>query len=269
MDGRLDEACGERARVGRRIVTRGADEQRLDVGKACRPVGHGADADARLDDDPASRRSTTAAIDCAKSPVRSASSSNALASPSARERPDGLDDELTGLERREEVRDEEVRGGDLAPARSALHDHSRVEDGQAERQLGGAVRMGDRAADRAAVPRDEVPDERQRLPDERMHALVDGERRLPDGRADPEGAVCRDLAQAGVVHVDEHARPDEAHRQRRDEALAAGERLRVVAAVCERGERLLDRAGADVLEGRPASSVLRVEQGPDARRRER
>ena len=102
--------------------------------------------------------------------------------------------------------------------------------------------MGDRAADGAAVPRDEVPDERQRVPDERVDALVVGERRLPDGRADPDVAVRRDLAEAGVVDVDEHARPDEAHGQRRDEALAARERLRVVAAVGERRERLLEGA---------------------------
>ncbi len=155
-----------------------------------------------------------------------------------------------GRERREEVRDEEVRRRDLpssAPTRG--HDRS-VEDDEAERQLRGAVRMGDRAAHGAAVPRDEVPDERQCLP----HEWVDRARRSTSAawrtvapiRTSPFVAI---LAEAGVVDVDEHARSDEAHVQRRDEALAARDRLRVLPALGERRERLLERAARTYSNG--------------------
>ena len=72
-----------------------------------------------------------------------------------------------------------------------------------------------------------------------------------------------------MVQVDEDARPHEAHRQRRDEALATGDRLRVLPAVCECGERLGERFRLHVRERRRLHVVLAVNQAPDARRRER
>ena len=214
--------------------------------KARRPVGHGADAHARIDDDPARRDGARPRPSTARSrPCRSASSSNALVSPSVASGQTVSTTSSPGVERREEVRDEEVRRGDLAPSARTSATTTAVEDGEAERQLGGAVRVGDRAADGAAVPRDEVPDERQRLPDERVDALVDGERRLPDGRADPH-ARRSPRSRRGRRRFTSTSTLGRTRRM-----LSAGtrlwppgDRLRVVAAVGERRERLLDASSA-------------------------
>ena len=77
--------------------------------------------------------------------------------------PDRVDDELVRLERREEVRDEELvrRDRSLSPRRR--RDDGSAQDGQRERQLRSGIRVGDRAADRAAVAGREVADVRKRL----------------------------------------------------------------------------------------------------------
>ncbi len=75
---------------------------------------------------------------------------------------------------------------------------------------------------------------------------------LADDGADPQSAaVVRNAVQPGdAVDVDEERRPEQAHVERGNEALAAGEDLRVVAAFGERRERVVERLGADVVERR-------------------
>jgi len=51
-----------------------------------------------------------------------------------------------------------------------------------------------------------------------------------------------------AVHVDEHARRREAQLHQRDQALSAGEHLRVVAVLAERRHGLVDGSGLDVVE---------------------
>ena len=64
------------------------------------------------------------------------------------------------------VRDEEVVGRHLAPPPGRGHDRA-TEGGEAERELGGGVGVGDDAADGAAVAGDEVADVGKRLARER------------------------------------------------------------------------------------------------------
>ena len=165
---------------------RRADEQPLDLAQ---PESAGRSPRRRRPDASttvplASRRSTTATIDCAKSPRAERELLERARLARRGERPDGLDDELARSRGRREVRDEELLGRDLAPAARAVdHDRSAERD-EAERQLRRAVRVGDRAADRPAVPRHEVADERQRLAHQRVDARVALERGLPGRRAD-------------------------------------------------------------------------------------
>src|SRR5204862_729512 len=76
------------------------------------------------------------------------------------------------------------------------------------------------------------------------------ERALAHERADPERATLapdRPELRREAVEIDEQARPREPEVEQRHEALAAGERLGVVA---EERERLVDRPRRDVVERR-------------------
>ena len=77
--------------------------------------------------------------------------------------PECFDEQLSRLQRRREVRDEEVASRDRAAG--ARHDRA-AERGERERQLGGGVGVCHRAADGPAVARDEVADVRQALGEE-------------------------------------------------------------------------------------------------------
>ncbi len=104
-----------------------------------------------------------------------------------------------------------------------------------------------RAADCAPVARDEVADVRQALGEERD--LEQPPVGLADERAHaPQSVFPRDLAERQPVHVHEHGRPRKPHVQHRDEALPAGEHLRLVAVLGEERNRLIDRAGPLVAE---------------------
>ncbi len=72
---------------------------------------------------------------------------------------------------------------------------------------------------------------------------------VPRERADRDPvAVVAHVAEVGeAADVDEQRRPREAEPQQRDQRVAAGEELRVLVAA-EQLERLVDRAGAAVLE---------------------
>ena len=112
--------------------------------------------------------------------------------------------------------------------------------------------MGDRAADRAAVAHLRVADQRGGLRDQRaalgQHRVAD-EVGVPRERADRDPvALVAHVAEVGeAADVDEQRRPREAEPQQRDQRVAAGEELRVLVAA-EQLERLVDRAGAAVLE---------------------
>ena len=125
--------------------------------------------------------------------------------------PDRVDDELVRLERREEVRDEELVRRDRSLSSRGRRDDGSTQDGQRERKLRSGIRMGDRAADRAAVAGCKVADVRERLGHERQavaHELRGVDRRLAGQRADPDAAVLRpDRVEArDPVQVDEDGR---------------------------------------------------------------
>jgi hypothetical protein len=75
------------------------------------------------------------------------------------EREADLDDEFTGLERGGEEAGEEFAGRDVAASARSFHHHGAAEGQEGQRQFGGGVGVGDRAADRAAVPGGDVADD--------------------------------------------------------------------------------------------------------------
>ena len=152
-------------------------------------------------------------------------------------RPDRVDDELARLERRQEMRDEEVLRRDLAPPARTL---ATTVPPRAARQSGSSaarVGVGDRAADRAAVAgrrsgrRTAAP-----RPASGRRSRDELRRRPPPGGPARRSRTLpfSDLiasSSGDPVQVDEHASAAASRMlSSGDEALAAGERLRVVAA---------------------------------------
>src|SRR4029079_3137250 len=88
----------------------------------------------------------------------------------------------------------------------------------------------------------------ERLAQQRMGAGVVLERCLADRGADPDGPVRLDPVEAGAVEVDEQRRAHEPHVERGHEALATGDRLRVLAAFLQRSESLFERARGHIVE---------------------
>ncbi len=116
-------------------------------------------------------------------------------------------------------------------------------------QLGRRVGVGDAAADRAPVADRHVADEGQGLG---QHGEALGHQRRPlgvpfPGRG-PEGhgvATVLDAAQRRhPVDVDQLGGPGQPHGQHRDQALAAGDDLGLVAVLGEQGQDLLERSPA-------------------------
>src|SRR5207302_3532909 len=128
-----------------------------------------------------------------------------------------------------------------------------AERGEDAGQLGGRVCVHDGAADGAARPRLRMADESDRLPQQRP-LLGDGvgplERRLSNERAEEERPVLdADAVEPDdPVEVDEQPWAHEAEVEERHEALAAGERFRIVPG--EQLERLLQGLRRRVLERR-------------------
>src|SRR5581483_3474222 len=108
------------------------------------------------------------------------------------------------------------------------------------------------AADGAAVPDLRVADLARRLGDEdallRDHWVAD-EIGVPRQRSDRDGvSLVPDVAEVvEAADVDEQRRPREPHAQERDQRVAAGEELGVLAA--EKLDRLADRPRPRVVEG--------------------
>lgn len=109
--------------------------------------------------------------------------------------------------------------------------------------------MRERAADRPAVADLLVGDPRRRLG---QHAQLRAalEVGVAGQRADPPAAVLAlDRAQAGdPAQVDEQRRRRQPQPHQRQQRVAAGERLRLLAAVGERGQRGVERVGGGVVE---------------------
>ena len=158
-------------------------------------------------------------------------------------------------EARLERADEEVGGGDLAGPAGAGDLDVAVQQREHRRHLAGGVGVGDRADRGAAVADDRVGDVQQGLAQQReggVGALVPLQLGVPDEGADAHRVLPHlDVAEAGhPVDVDQVGRRGEAHVEDRDEALAAGEDLAVVAHLSEDGDGLIDAARCVVHEGR-------------------
>ena len=160
-----------------------------------------------------------------------------------------LDQDLVGPDGRLEEAGEEVVDRDLARAgRAGDHErHAQREHGR--RQVGRRVGVHERAADRAAVADLPVADETRHVRQQR-HPL--GQQRgvhdvgMTGGRADRDVAVV--LADVGQLRdagdVDEDGRGGEPQLHHRQQRMAAGDELGVVAVLGQRRERRLDRRRA-------------------------
>ena len=115
--------------------------------------------------------------------------------------------------------------------------------------------MGEVAAERAAVADRRMREVRHRRRDQRQVPRDLGRAHQLDvarQRADAHRPVGdRDALQLGeAADVDEELRREKPQVQRRDEALPAGQDLRVVAMPAQERQRLGERARADVVESR-------------------
>ena len=147
----------------------------------------------------------------------------------------------------------QVRRRDLALAVAAPDDDRRPEREHHRPEVAGRVGVRERAADRPEVAHDRIRDHRRGGRDRRVAILDDLRRRqlvVSDEGADPEEPVALlDPVEAGdPVHVDEPLRCCEAELHQRDQALASGEDLRVLAVLREELQRLLEGLGPVVLE---------------------
>ena len=115
--------------------------------------------------------------------------------------------------------------------------------------------MGEVAAERAAVADRRMREVRHRRRDQRQVPRDLGRAHQLDvarQRADAHRPVGdRDALQLGeAADVDEELRREKPQVQRRDEALPAGQDLRLVAMPAQERQRLAERARADVVESR-------------------
>ena len=176
-----------------------------------RPVGDRAGAEAGLGDDAAldPQRAGDGAHGVVAVARRDLGEARAPAGAAGREAHLGHD--LVGLEAARQVRDEELLGGHEAGAGRPRDLDLAGQRLQHERQLGRGVGVRDRAADRAAVARRDVPDVgqgelQQRTRGERVGVAL--EVALRAERADAHRAVC-DVDHGERRHlaeVDEHRR---------------------------------------------------------------
>ena len=142
------------------------------------------------------------------------------------------------------------------------------------------IGVGDRAADRATVTDLGVADLAGGVRQQR-HVLLQERRRLDvhvagqgaDGDVVAAVADVRQVAEA--TDVDQHGRLGEAELHHRQQAVAAGDELGLVAVLADEADRLLRRLGADVVEccrdhglppGVAAVDELRIGVTPTRRR---
>ena len=243
---RRPRACSRPARTGRRSG-RARRRPRAPASRATPPS--------------ATRSPFRATQTTAKSPSRCAMLRER--GRAGRRREAHLDEQLARLERGREHRDEELLGRDRPPARDEL----RAERERADRQLGGRVGVDERAADRPAAARRRVADvTRARRaaagtrPAQCSRSHCGSSRRRRARRPRRGSPPAPELAPRSTS-ADGRREPEVQHR---DEALPAGERLRVLVRGQER-ERLVERRRPVVLERRR----LHREQLPEPGRRQR
>jgi len=174
-------------------------------------------------------------------------------------------DQLARLQAGLEVPGEEVLRGDI-PGPAGADDVDRPAQGeQGHRQVGRGVGVGQRAADRAAVPDLRISHQRGGVGQQRRlgpHQLRGSQAGVRRRRADHQlVTIDPDAGQVGQpADVDEHrgsGQPQLHHRQQR---VAAGQQLRVVAEALEQFQGVRRRVGGDIVERRgdhsPASPRL-------------
>ncbi len=164
-------------------------------------------------------------------------------------------EQFVGLERRLERPDEEVVNAHHAHARRPADLDRAAEREQRHRQVGGRVRVRERAADGAAVPDLGVADLRGRVGQDRRLRLQQrrsGDLGVPRRRADDHLVAlepdARQLRHPG--DVDQHGRlgePDLHHRQQR---VAARQQLGVLAVLGQERDRVRGGVGDLVVERR-------------------
>ena len=158
-------------------------------------------------------------------------------------------DELVLVDRRRQVVLEQVGRRDVARAAApAGHGHRPLGRQQDRRHVRGRVAVGERAAQRPAVAHLLVGDRRR---DHRGQAQVAGRHLvMRRHRADAGGPVVAldagQLADPAQVHQQRRRRQPQLHQ--RQQRVAAGEELRVLAAVAQRAQRRVERLGSDVVE---------------------
>ncbi len=237
VPGRVDGCGGLRSGFARGLRVRGCAlepelEQRRPVGRPRRPR-------------PALRRQCRSRPAPSRRQARARSRRGAGRTPrsatAAALRPDRLHDELVGLERGREVRDEEVVG-----ARSSRLVVT-TEPPSTSRQSGSSAAASAWAIEPPTVPRLRVT----KWPTRGSASAASGTpARSPWRTVAPTRRAVDPVEPGDAVDVDEHGRADEPHVQQRHEALPAGEHLRLVAVLGQQRDRLLDGLGTLVAERR-------------------
>ena len=164
-----------------------------------------------------------------------------------------LGEDLVGLERRLEERAVEVDRRDLAGAVRALGHVGGTEGERGRGEIGRRVGVRDRATERATVAHLRVADVASGVSQQR-HVLLEEVGRLDvhvaRHRTDRDlVALLADVRQIGESSdVDQHARLRESQLHHRQQAVAAGDELGLVAVLADEADRFLGGLGADVVE---------------------
>ena len=232
-------ACSRRARTGRR-PDRARRRPRAPASRATPPT--------------ATRSPFRATQTTAKSPCRCACSTNAV-SPGGR-RETHLDEQLAGLERGREDRDEELLGRDRPPVGDAAPPRARARRPAARRsgRRGRASRRPSRGSAspcgrRSRAPRGGAGSASGECSRSHWRVIAPTTSAPSSTRIPASPSIPRE--------VDERRRPGEPEVEHRHEALAAGERLRVLVRG-EQRERLVERRRPVVRERRGLHCVGRA-----------
>ena len=164
-----------------------------------------------------------------------------------------LGQDLVGCERRGEVRPEEVRRGDRSTSAGAHGIDLAVEREQQRRPFGGGIRVRDAPTGRSAIADRGVSDQADRLGDHRASLAEPGQlldRAMARRRAEHQRVPIdpRVVELGDAVQVDQRRRGGQPERHHRHQTLAPGDHLRVLTALGEQRDRLLDASRREVLE---------------------
>src|SRR4051794_24008406 len=237
------------------VVRRGiADQDRLGVGRRERGIGDSGQADPRTPDvtgivQPDHRGDTD------RGEVADLALELLVRARRVARSPDHADlgQDLGRFDRGLERVEEEVACRDLAAPGLTPADDRGVAGDEDRGPIGGGIGMGDRAADRAPVPDLRVTDRGGHVVGQRGVGHDDvGLVGLAVGRASADAQLVvglDDPVEAGhVTQVDEERGLSESQLDQRDEAVTAGEQLRLAFPVREDPERLVEVPWTDVVE---------------------